>query len=129
MVGFPEIAANTDSSPGRVFTAPGTKATSAQSGEAPGGKSAGATSVTSPPNISSGASVVPKTVIEDFSSKDGVSRYGTAPGRVILSGCGTCLPKNLSVDAVKERFFVRLLTQSESWLWKLVVAAYFCYIR
>src|SRR5260370_17803336 len=63
MVGLPEIAANTDKSPGRVFTAPGTKATSAQSGEAPAGKWGGATSVNSASNISSGASTVPSTLM------------------------------------------------------------------
>ena len=63
MVGLPAIAVYMESSPGRVFTAPGTKATSAQSGEAPAGRSAGATSVTSPPNISSGASTVPSTLM------------------------------------------------------------------
>src|SRR5579872_2234548 len=52
-----------ESSPGRVFTAPGTNTTSPQSGEAPAGRSAGATSVTRPPNISSDASAVPSTLM------------------------------------------------------------------
>ena len=45
-MGFPAIGGKTESSPGRVRTAPAVKATSWQSGDTPSGKSLGFMSVT-----------------------------------------------------------------------------------